>query len=241
MKVAQKVENKIKKIQAGITFKYKDFAIEPNEFSAATKAIERLIKKGVILRASTGLFYKPKKTVFGNLLLKEEELLKPYLFDNNNRIGYITGTLLFNKFKLTTQIPKNIQIATKGNRILTKAWNVEISSVKSYVDIENKNVYLLEILDVLKEFKTIPDMNTVEVITFLKNKIASLAQKETDNLVKFALNYPPRVIAFLGALLEELNKNENLAILQRNINPLSSYKFGITKSQLSTIENWNIK
>jgi hypothetical protein len=242
MKVAQKVENKIKKVQPGILFNYKDFTLKPSEFSAATKAVERLIKKGVIARASTGLFYKPKTTVFGNIPPKEEELLKPYLFDSNNkRMGYITGTLLFNKLKLTTQIPKTIQIATKGNRILTKLGNLEISSVKSYDDVENKNIYLLEILEVLRYFKSIPDIDTVEVISILKIKIATLSQKETETLVKTALKYPPRVMAFLGAILSELNKNEYLPILKDKINPLSSFNFGISKSQLSTIEYWNIK
>lgn len=105
MKVAEKIARKIKKMQDGTTFKYQQLAIAPEEYSAATKAIERLIKKGVISRASTGVFYKPKKTAFGSLKPKEEELLKPYLFEGGNRVAYVTGTALFNRMGLTTQVP----------------------------------------------------------------------------------------------------------------------------------------
>ena len=78
MAVAAKIKKKIEQMQDGTTFKYLALAIAPEEYSAATKAIERLIKKGLISRASTGLFYKPKKTAFGSLKPKEEELLKPF-------------------------------------------------------------------------------------------------------------------------------------------------------------------
>lgn len=241
MKVAQKVENKIKKIQAGITFKYKDFAIEPNEFSAATKAIERLIKKGVIVRASTGLFYKPKQTVFGNLLPKEEELLKPYLFKNNKQTAFITGTLLFNKYKLTTQIPKNIQIASNSSRINTKIGNTNLVTVRNYAQITAENIYLLELLEIIRGVNDIPDGNMQEIIMFLKAKINALSPLEIKKLAALSLKYPPRVIALLGAILAELKKTELLSTLKQSLNPLTSFKLGISNEILSTSKSWNIK
>ena len=145
MKVAEKIEKKIEKMQDGTTFKYQELAIAPEEYSAATKAIERLIKKGLISRASTGLFYKPKKTAFGSLKPKEEELLKPYLFDGQARVAYITGTALFNRMGLTTQVPKNIRVASRSKRIVTKVGSIQVKPVKSYVDVNNENYYLMEV------------------------------------------------------------------------------------------------
>jgi len=51
--------------------------LKPKEFCAAAKAMERLIAKDAIKRISPGLFYKPKKIVFGEFKPSEEELLKP--------------------------------------------------------------------------------------------------------------------------------------------------------------------
>jgi hypothetical protein len=241
MNVAEKVENRIVKMIEGTTFKYQELSISKTEYPAATKAIERLIKKGLITRASTGVFYKPKQTAFGNLKPKEEELLKPYLFENNKRIAYITGTLLYNRMKLTTQVPKNIKVAARDKRIVTKIGNIQVRSVKSYVDVTNDNYYLMELLDVLKDFKTIPDNNKLQTINFVLQSLKKFAPKEREKLIKIAIKYPPRVRALLGALLSKLNRKEQFAELAKSINPLSTFEFGITQEQLPTIENWNIR
>ena len=240
MKVAEKLEKKIEQMAEGTTFKYQELAIAPEEYAAATKAIERLIKKGIINRASTGVFYKPKKTAFGNLKPKEEELLKPYLFDGKNRIAYITGTALYNRMGLTTQVPKNIRVASRSKRIVTKIGTMQVKAVKSYVDVTNDNYYLMELLDVLKDFKTIPDTDKSQLIKYMLQKIKNLSVKEKDLLIKIALKYPPRVRAFTGALLNEINPAKPVQELKESINPLTVYEFGIGKKLLQKIEYWNI-
>jgi Family of unknown function (DUF6088) len=241
MKVAEKVETSINKMVDGTTFKYQGLSIDPDEYPAAAKAIERLIKKGLISRASTGVFYKPKKTAFGNLKPKEEELLKPYLFEAGKRIAYITGTALYNRMGITTQVPKNLRVASRSKRIATKAGNIQVKPVKSYVDVTNDNYYLMELLDVLKDFKTIPDTEKSQVIKFMLQKIKELTNKQTKALVDIALMYPPRVRAFTGAILNEINPAKPVTYLKKSINPLTIYEFGITKKQLSNIEYWNIR
>jgi len=241
MKVAQKIEKEISKIKEGTTFKYQQLSIESNEYSAATKAIERLIEKGIIKRVSTGVFYKPKQTIFGELKPNEEELLKPYLFQNNKRVAYITGTSLYNRMGLTTQIPKNIKIASRDKRITVSVGNIKGTPVKSYVDVTDKNFYLLEILDALKDFKKIPDLDKDSAIKIISNRLNELNTNEIKQLIKYVLSYPPRARGFLGALLEKIDFLIELTILKKSLNPLSEYNYGINKSILSTAPNWNIK
>lgn len=241
MKVSQKIERGIRRIVSGTTFTYGELELEPEEYPAATKAIERLLKKGLINRASTGVFYKPRQTVFGDLKPAEEELLRPYLFDEDKRVAYITGTALYNKMGLTTQVPKNIKVASRGTRIITRIGNIKVAPIKSYVEVTNENYKLLEILDVLKDFRIIPDLDKKMIIQFLLRKIKDLSDKKKAIMVRIALKYPPRVRAFLGALLDELKINKNLVFLKQSINPLSKYGYGIKKDQLSTIVNWNIR
>ena len=241
MKVAEKIETSINKMVDGTTFKYQGLNIAPDEYPAAAKAIERLIKKGLINRASTGVFYKPKKTVFGNLKPMEEELLKPYLFDDGKRIAYITGTSLYNRMGLTTQVPKNIRVASRSKRIVTKVGSIQVKPVKSYLDVTNDNYYLMELLDVLKDFKIIPDTEKKQVIKFMLQKIKNLSNREKKEFVEIALKYPPRVRAFAGAILNEINFVKPVEDLKKSINPLTIYEFGLNKKQLSTIEYWNIR
>lgn len=240
MKVAEKIKKKIAKMADGDTFTYQDMPILPAEYSAAAKAMERLIKAGIINRASTGIFYKPKNTAFGKLKPNEEELLKPYLFEDNKRIAYITGTALYNKMGLTTQVPKNIKVASRDKRIVTTIGNIKVNPVKSYTDVNNGNYSLLELLDILKDFKIIPDTDKSQTIRFVLKKINQLSEKEMELFIKIALKYPPRVRAFAGALLNELNPKEPFMELKKSINPLSTYDLGISKKELKNIEYWNI-
>lgn len=241
MKVTKKIENKINKIKEGTTFNYQQLSIDSNEYGAAAKAIERFIEKGIIKRVSTGVFYKPKQTIFGELKPNEEELLKPYLFQNNKRIAYITGTSLYNKMGLTTQIPKNIKIASRDKRITVSVGNIKGTPVKSYVDVTDKNFYLLEILDALKDFKKIPDLDKKSAIKIISNRLKELNANEIKQLIKCVCSYPPRVRAFLGALIEKVDSSIELIVLKKSLNPLSEYNYAINKSLLSTAPNWNIK
>src|SRR5690554_3759097 len=241
MGVTENIQKQISKLADGATFKYEQLDIEPQEFSAAAKAIERLIVKGVIKRVSTGVFYKPKKTVFGELKPSEEELLKPYLFERGKRSAYITGTSLYNRLGLTTQIPKSIKIASRDKRISVSNSNLKASPVKSYVDVTERNFYLLELLDALKDFKKIPDLDKNSAIKILSRKLKDLNSTETQLLVRCGLAYPPRVRSLLGALLENINTSSNLAELKKSLNPFSEYEYGIERAQLPTVENWRIK
>lgn len=239
MKVAEKIEKKIMRIPDGATFKYRQLDIEANEYTAAAKAIERLIVKGIIKRVTTGVFYKPKQTIFGELLPREMEIIKPYLYENGKRIAYITGTGLYNNLGLTTQVPKTVKIASRSKRIFINSGSLKAKPVKSYVDVTDENYYLLEILDVLKDFPKIPDLDKEGGIMFLQNRLKNLAEKELNTLVKYALKYPPRVRAFLGMLLNEISGKENNN-LKQSLNPLTIYNLGI-ETLLKTAPNWNIK
>ena len=240
MKVAEKVARKIERLPEGRTFQYQQLGIEQSDFYAAAKAIERLIKKGVIKRISAGIFYKPKQSAFGELKPREEELLKPYLFQDGKRIAYITGGSLYNRMGLTTQVPSTIKVASKVKRVTTKIGKTQVKPVKSYVDVTNDNYHLLEILDALKDFKTIPDLDKESAILLLKNQISRLSDDERSKIIKYALKYPPRAISLLGAILELLPTKNGVERLKNTLHPLTTYDLGIHHDMLPTAPEWNI-
>lgn len=241
MGVAEKIERKINRMQEGVTFQYQQLGIDRDEYSAAAKAIERFLKRGLIRKISIGMFYKPKQSAFGRLRPREEELLKPYLFQGGKRIAYITGSLLYNRMGLTTQVPKTITVASRVKRITTKIGTLRVKPVKSYINVTNDNYYLLEILDALKDFKSITDIDKKSAITILENKIDELPEKELSRLIKYALQYPPRARALLGAILSTLRKDEKNGRLKTSLNPLTIYDIGIEENILPTAPDWNIK
>ena len=142
---------------------------------------------------------------------------------------------------LTTQIPKEISIASREKRIYIAKGNIKANAVKSYVEVTDENYKYLEFLDALKDWKKIPDLDKKSGIEILANILKKINKKQTCELLTIALSYPPRVKAFLGALLEYSEKKINLNCLEESLNPLSEYKLEISKDILPTIEKWNIK
>ncbi|MFH5886191.1 DUF6088 family protein [Halalkalibaculum sp. DA3122] len=240
MSTAKRIKDKVSSFDEGTTFKYNQLGIDNSEYGAATKAIERLISSGVVKRISKGLFYKPKKSLFGDLKPNEEQLLKPYMYEGDNRIAYITGLSLYNQMGLTTQVPKTITLACNKKRINTEIDNLKIKSVKSYVDPTDENIRFLEILDAIKDFKKIPDLDIDNAIGQLQSRMGDLSTPDRNRLITYALQYPPRVRALLGALLTDQEFNSAFPKLKNSLNPLSSYEFGSLSSSLSTAPNWNI-
>lgn len=240
MTISKKIEDKVKNLPIGTTFTYQTLSVKADEYAATAKALERLIKKELIKRVSTGVFYKPKHTIFGELMPREEELLKNYLFDNDKRIAYITGLSLYNKIGLTTQVPKTIKIASRDKRIFASIGNIKGKPVKSYIDVSDKNYYILEILDALKDFKQIPDMDKKSGLLLLADRIKKWEKNDKTLLIKYALKYPPRVRAILGAIIENFITSEDVKPLKESLNPLSQYEYNIAETILPNAKNWNI-
>ena len=241
MTLASQIRTRIKKLPEGKTFGYADLGIAKEEYQTAAKALERLQTDGNIKKVSKGIFYKPEQTVFGELKPDYSEQLRPYLFENGKRVAYETGFSLYNRMGLTTQMAFRIKIASRGKRISINRGALKADAVKSYTEVTDANYELLGFLDAIKDSKRIPDCPVSQAVKVLSGKIKTLNEKQIADLIKYALLYPPRVRALLGAMLENLNVQSNIAKLKQSLNPLSKIKLGLKKTDLPTIKNWNIE
>ena len=241
MKVAEQIRKIIETIPESEPFGYADLGIEPADFVTAAKALERMQKKGAIKKVSKGVFYKPEMTRFGALGPDYNALLRRFLYKDNKRVGYITGGELYNQLNLTTQNYFRTKVATNRSRKkIEKGW-LKTSTVKSYVEITEENYQLLGILDAIKDIRNIADTSTAKAIKILAAKLEKFDKKDIQSLIEFALQYPPRVRALLGAIVEERFGNQfNVESLQNSLNPTTTYKLKIKESDLSTIKNWNL-
>ncbi|MCH7413787.1 DUF6088 family protein [Belliella sp. R4-6] len=239
MKVAEQIRKTIAKLPEDKTFGYADLRIGKEDNQTAAKALERMQAKGLIKKMSKGIFYKPIKTVFGELLPDESEQLKRYLFKNGKRIAYITGESLYNQMNLTTQMAFRIKIAS-NKRINIDKGAIKAKSVKSYAEVSEENYGLLGFLDALKDIKTIPDCPVSKAVMILSKKLELFQDRQIEDLIKYALLYPPRVRALLGAILENSSTQYNISKLKESLNPLTKIKLGLKETDLSSIRNWYI-
>ncbi len=241
MTLAGQIRTRIKKLPEGKTFGYADLGIAKEDYQTAAKALERLQSQGIIKKTSKGMFYKPEQTVFGELKPDYSEQLRPYLFENGKRIAYETGFSLYNRMGLTTQMAFRIKIASRSKRISINRGALKADAAKSYAEVTEANYELLGFLDAIKDSKSIPDCSVSQAVKILSSKIKNLNEKQIAELIKYALLYPPRVRALLGAMLENLNIESNTEKLKLSLNPLSKIKIGLKETDLSTIKNWNIE
>jgi hypothetical protein len=241
MTLAAQIQARVKKLPTGKSFGYADLGIAKTDYQTAAKALERLQTKGIIKKISKGVFYKPEQTVFGELKPDYNEQLKQYLYKNGKRIAYVTGVSLYNQLGLTTQMAFRIKIASRSNRISINRGALKADAVKSYADVTDTNYELLGFLDAFKDIKQIPDSNVNTSIKVLSAKIKNLNTKQITEIQKYALLYPPRVRAMVGAILENINTKISTRKLKESLNPLTKFELGLKQTDLSTINNWNIE
>ncbi len=240
MSLAIRIRNRVSELTEGTTFRYADLGIDRNEFQTAAKVLERMQANDLIKKTTKGVFYKPKKTVFGEIAPNYRDQLKLYLFENGKRIGYETGISLYNKMGLTTQMAYQIKIASRRKRIFINRGALKATAVKSYAEVTEDNYELLGLLDAIKDIKAIPDCSITKAITIIGSKIQSLTLIQINKLIQYALLYPSRVRGLLGAILEKGNYLVEINELKNSLNPLTKIKLGITENDLPTIKNWNI-
>lgn len=201
------------------------------------KVLERMVKKGELKRAEKGLYYIPKKSIFGELPLTIKDFIQKYLYLRDKRIGYITGVNLFNRYGLTTQLSNSIEIATNTRKNPREFDGIKIKFIQNKALITEENIKYLEILDILKNLKNIPDSNIEESYMLMKSKILSLAYEEILTLLELAEKYYTVVVlALLGSMIEEKNilKVEEL---KKKLNKTTTFKLNLN---LKNGKEWRI-
>lgn len=204
---------------------------------ATFKSLERMVKKGELKRAEKGLYYIPKKSIFGELPLSIKDFMQKYLYLRDKRIGYITGVNLFNRYGLTTQLSNSIEIATNIRKNPREFDGIKIKFIQNKAPITEENVKYLEILDILKNLKYIPDSNIEESYILMKREILNLAYEEILILLELAEKYYTVVVlALLGSIVEEKNilKVEEL---KKKLNKTTTFKLNLN---LKNGKEWRI-
>lgn len=241
MKIKEKVKIKIMQIPEGIVFTYEDISQNPDEKETVIKSINRFVASGDLYKLAKGRFYRAKTTQFGKLQPNEFETSKDLLEKKGKLIGYLTGFAIYNKLKLTTQIGNIIQIGRRDPKPSIQRGRYKIQFVKQNNEITKQNIPILQILDSIRYIKQIPDSSLFFICNRLKAIISELSSKEKVLLVELALNYSPATRALTGALLDEVSSANLTDELLKSLNPISSYKLGISKDILLKSTKWNIK
>jgi hypothetical protein len=240
MKTTDYIIYKIDRLPKGYVFTYSDFVNEVNNKEAVIKSLNRMAASGKISKLSKGKFYKPENTVFGALQPNQYQVVKDLLEEDGKTIGYLTGYSIYNQLGLTTQVSNTIQIGKNEVRSKFKRERYTISFIKQKNTITKDNIPFLQVLDAARYIKKIPDTSIDAACIRLLNIVKELSDKDVSTLIRLAQKYPPATRALIGAILDEVGKQQLTNSLMKSLNPISKYNLKGADKVLSLTEKWNI-
>ncbi len=186
--------------------------------AAFIKNLERLVKKEIISVIGKGIYYKPQKSFLGTVGISDNEILQYFI--NDNKAGVEKGYALYNKYGLTTQVAKKIQLYS--NKILfNKQVLKNVTLEKFNFKYTPKLTFTVEYMEVLENYRNIEDLNYKALYSFCKK----IADEYDENKLEIVLQsgfYKKRTIAFLRHILDYFNVNNNL---KKFLNATSKYDY----------------
>ncbi|VAW99556.1 hypothetical protein MNBD_GAMMA23-1873 [hydrothermal vent metagenome] len=241
MSIAQTIQNTVKAMPAGQIFGYQELPGYAKSPSAVIKAISRLVAGKRLERFSKGKFYVPKKGLLGIRKPSDSELIRSMLYKNGRLRGYVTGLSLYNQLGLTTQMPRTITVSYNGGRQEKEFGTIRIKTVVTRIPIQEKDVKLLQYLDVLKDIKKIMDSDINLSLKIMRKYISELSEREQGRLLKLAKNYySPQVRALLSLLFTSLELSVP-STLAGSLNPTTIYKLKLDPLKWPMAKKWNIR
>ena len=241
MTIAAAVNQTIGRMPVGRIFGYEVFPLYRDAPVAVVRAVNRAVEKQRLKRVAKGRFYKPRTGVFGDVPVSDTERLRDELYCNGRRCGYITGPALYNRLGLTTQIPKTVTIAVNRATQTKDFGTLRIKLVSRRVPISDSTVPLLEILDILRDVKKVPNASVDRVVRAMAERLTHLTPVAMKKLQRLALDYySPVTRALLGLLLTHCGK-EAMPTLKASINPTTRFNLGLDPVDWPECRAWNLR
>jgi hypothetical protein len=213
------IQLQINKMPEGRIFTFSDLSFPTFKIAHVAVIMSRFVKEKKLARIEKGVYYKPKLSDLdlGYCLVYHEEKLN-YL--TRKVKGYLTGAYIYNKMSLTEQVPSSV--VTIAVRYPVRAFKFEtlsVKCVKAYVDISDNSLdlYLVRILDAIKDYKHIPGTSPQIAYERIFNLHVSLLDDiNLEKLVSLSENYPPRVKKILRRMLHTMKRKNCLKIKIEN-------------------------
>ena len=201
MTVSKIIENIVSKSKQGKLFFVSDF-LEYGKYDTVRKTLQRLVKKGVLIRISKGIYYYPKiDKVLGTLYPTAEEIAKAIAKRDKAKI-IPTGAYALHLLGLSTQIPMNVVYLTDGSARKIKIGNQTIIFKKT----SPKNLYFESKLSslIIQSLKSLKEDNVNEIV---KQKLTDIIKQsgEANKIKKDMTNAPIWIQKIMLEILSKLS------------------------------------
>ena len=184
--------------------------------TAFYKNLERMCKSKLLIHLTKGVYYKPKKSAFGEVPISTEQIVNYYI---ENYKGLEVGYKLYNKKGLTTQIGKKVEVLS--NNLKEDHKNIGDVSVKKVdIDLDKNTVSTIEMLEVLQNYGKIENINNREFYIYFGEYSKDYSDDIANKVLK-KLKYKKSTIAFFRKCLNDFGVENSL---NEYLSSVSTYK-----------------
>lgn len=171
-----------------------DLLVEGITKSAVNQQLRTLCNNEKLAKYETGVYYIPKKTSLKSTIGPTADTVARYRYISKGDTinGFYAGNTFANQLGITTQVPRVVEIVS--NNTNSSPREVEIGGRKFYVKkpvttVTAENVYVLQMLELLKNIDTYLDYSYEEA----KRKLAEyigLHEITSADVDKYIRMYP---------------------------------------------------
>ena len=183
---------------------FSDLPMEGVTKSALNQQLVTLCKSGKLAKYDKGVYYLPKKTKLHSTVGPNADMVARcrFVVRRGEIVGYYTGNAFANQIGISTQVPRVIEIVS--NNTNSSPREVEIGNRKFHVrkpieEITEENVYVLQMLDLLKDLDDFLDYDYAEA----KGKFADYIHKyniSRNDVDRYIRKFPTRIFRYFYEL-----------------------------------------
>lgn len=146
---------------------FSDLEREDITRSALNQQLKKLCDKGLLEKYDVGVYFIPKKTLLNSTIGPNADMVARYRFisKGNNIDGFYGGNLFANQIGISTQVPQVVEIVsnnTNSSDREVRIGNRRFYVKKPIVQITKENVYVLQMLELLKNLDAYLDYSYEE-------------------------------------------------------------------------------
>lgn len=173
---------------------FSEILVEGISRSAVNQQMKNLCNKGLIKKYDKGIYYIPKKTMLKSDIGPDADMVARYRYITKGEeiYGYYCGNTFANQIGISTQVPRKIEIVSNNSNSSPR--DVEIGGRKYFVKksniyVNSENVYVLQLLDLLKNIEAYMD-DSYEEAKLRIVEYVNMHNIEKRNIDKYIRQFP---------------------------------------------------
>lgn len=180
------------------------------------QTLSRMCKAGTLCRIAKGTYYRPKRNKYGIVPPSQKEIITAFTDPDK---GTVVGYSLYNSLKLTTQVPKTVEVYSSQIEQQTKSIGNVLLQFCDLIYTPEVNG-MIHMLEVLQNFGEIQDLNYHQFIYFCEKFAQEYDGRIFEQVIQ-KMRYQKKTISFLRNILNYYSVENNL---NKYLSTLSEYK-----------------